>query len=217
MRIIGGATPLDLDIARQYIRQMITAIHYMHQCNIIHRDLKPQNVLLSRDKENIKICDFGTACFLSDVESLTVPKGTPAFMAPEILMKPSLRGPSQRRIATLFMMTTGRQPFEAAGYRALVNKVRNDELVFPRDVKLDPHLKNLIIRMLSKEVSRRPSLNDICNHDWITDEGTQPLLLDESSILTGEDWDEVFDEVEELSSNDDEEADKVEEDKSTLQ
>ena len=49
------------------------------------RDLKPENLLLSKDKKTIKICDFGWASFINDKEWLIRMAGTYAYMAPEAL------------------------------------------------------------------------------------------------------------------------------------
>ena len=65
-----GAKILSDKTARGYTRQIIRALEYMHECGVIHRDLKPQNILLRNG--NIKICDFGTACIISEGETLTV-------------------------------------------------------------------------------------------------------------------------------------------------
>jgi CRP-like cAMP-binding protein len=178
------ATPLDANVARGYVRQMITAVHYMHTKGIVHRDLKPQNILLTKDCKTVKICDFGTACFLNDAKSLTVPKGTPAFMAPEILSASTVAksGPEAdvwSLGATLYNLVCGRQPFVANDYLDLVSKVRDDQHVFPRNLDLDPHLRHVITTMLIKDPSRRPSLQDLAGQDeWITMEGTDVLLLD---------------------------------------
>lgn len=45
------------------MRQVFSAIAYLHEQNICHRDLKPENILL-KEKENIhsiKLIDFGIA------------------------------------------------------------------------------------------------------------------------------------------------------------
>lgn len=64
---------------------------YMHSHKVIHRDLKPQNVLLD-EFLNPKISDFGLSKitdFLSismNIQSQRGLKGTPIYMAPEILL-----------------------------------------------------------------------------------------------------------------------------------
>eukprot|EP00939_MAST-03C_sp_MAST-3C-sp1_P004338 g4338.t1 len=175
-----GATPLSEETARRYTRQIMRALEYMHQCGVIHRDLKPQNILLDASKTVIKLCDFGTACIIHEGETLTVPKGTPAFMAPEILLDTTVRysGPPAdiwSLGATLYMMVVGHQPWRANDYMKLSHKVRHDELTFPKHTRIDPHLKSLLEVVLTKDPKKRPTLTHLMRHEWITREHTHPM------------------------------------------
>lgn len=175
-----GSKPLSLSMSRLYTRQIICALEYMHYCRVIHRDLKPQNILVNLARDHIKICDFGTACLIADGETLTVPKGTPAFMAPEILLDETVQytGPAAdvwSLGATLYCMVVGRQPWLARDYTTLSEKVRHDELTFPKHVTLTPHLRDLITRILTKDPKRRPVLSVVMRHEWITAEGSDPM------------------------------------------
>jgi hypothetical protein len=61
-------------------RQLIEAVHTMHQQGIYHRDLKPENILFSQQGVPV-ICDFGTA---SETETVSGPYvGTFDWSAPE--------------------------------------------------------------------------------------------------------------------------------------
>lgn len=48
---------------RYYIKQLTSAMHYIHQRRIIHRDLKLGNMLLNSNM-SLKIADFGLAAQL---------------------------------------------------------------------------------------------------------------------------------------------------------
>lgn len=78
----------------EIMRQLITGIGYLHKCGVIHRDLKPENILIeivpSLTKEqqiSIKITDFGLSKLATPAELTFDCCGTPAYVAPEVLLK----------------------------------------------------------------------------------------------------------------------------------
>ena len=67
----------------------------MHQQNIVHRDIKPENILLAPEEKtanasiNLKLTDFGFACFYDPSKGLKQVLGSPLYMAPEIVKEKS--------------------------------------------------------------------------------------------------------------------------------
>ncbi len=53
--------PLTLERAVFYLEQVCAGLAHAHECGVIHRDIKPQNLLLTADREIVKIADFGVA------------------------------------------------------------------------------------------------------------------------------------------------------------
>ncbi len=43
------------------MKQVLSAVFYMHKKGVMHRDLKPQNMLYDNESKSLKIIDFGTA------------------------------------------------------------------------------------------------------------------------------------------------------------
>lgn len=104
------------DEARFFFQQLISGVSYCHAMQICHRDLKLENTLLDGSPApRLKICDFGysKSSVLHSQPKSTV--GTPAYIAPEVLMRQEYDG----KIAdvwscgvTLYVMLVGAYPFE---------------------------------------------------------------------------------------------------------
>ena len=74
--------PLPLDRAIFYLEQVCSGLAHAHKCGVIHRDIKPQNLLLTADKEVVKIADFGVAR-IDATEGAITRVGTNIYSAPE--------------------------------------------------------------------------------------------------------------------------------------
>ena len=74
--------PLPIQRALQYLEQVCSGLAHAHKCGVIHRDIKPQNLLLTADKETVKIADFGVAR-LDAHEGAITRVGTNIYSAPE--------------------------------------------------------------------------------------------------------------------------------------
>uniref|UniRef100_I1LHH1 non-specific serine/threonine protein kinase n=1 Tax=Glycine max TaxID=3847 RepID=I1LHH1_SOYBN len=113
---ICNAGHFNEDEARFFFQQLISGVSYCHAMEVCHRDLKLENTLLDGSPAlHLKICDFGysKSSVLHSQPKSTV--GTPAYIAPEVLLKQEYDG----KIAdvwscgvTLFVMLVGSYPFE---------------------------------------------------------------------------------------------------------
>jgi len=74
--------PLPIKGALHYLEQVCSGLAHAHKCGVIHRDIKPQNLLLTADKEIVKIADFGVAR-LDSTEGAITRVGTNIYSAPE--------------------------------------------------------------------------------------------------------------------------------------
>ncbi|KAG0242469.1 Checkpoint kinase 2 [Actinomortierella wolfii] len=141
---------LDEVTARNIIKQVCSALRYLHTNGIVHRDIKSENVMLDVDNK-VKLIDFGLARSLSSTAPLKTLCGTYAYMAPECA-----QGEERNSYSTpvdvwsvgvmLFRMVAGRYPFsdssdssdEAAALSPTVEQAKVEHLKFeeakPADV-----------------------------------------------------------------------------------
>ncbi|SPT59582.1 serine/threonine-protein kinase [Actinomadura madurae] len=83
-RLAGG--PLPPAEALRTAREISLGVQELHDLGVVHRDLKPSNVLLRSAPgggQRLMISDLGIARTEDHLSSLTLPAGSPGYMAPE--------------------------------------------------------------------------------------------------------------------------------------
>ncbi|CAI5525091.1 unnamed protein product [Closterium sp. Naga37s-1] len=153
-------------------RSLVEALLHCHSNGVIHRDVKPENVLMC-DKDvdtKIKLIDFGVATFYKRGVPCTERAGTVEYTAPEVLDKSY--GPEcdiWSAGVVLYILLCGFPPFWAATNAELEQSVRAAAVDFrhPRWAAVSDGAKDLVKRMLTKDVRRRISALEIFGHPWI--------------------------------------------------
>lgn len=155
-----------LDNPRAAVEVMIDvaeAVHYAHQCGVLHRDVKPSNVLLDQAGKP-HVTDFGLARRLDGDSELFDSGGllgTPAYMAPEHLTPES--GPLTVAAdiygvgAVLYVLLTGKPPFEGRHLVAMLEDIRHREPTPPRqrNPRVDADLEQICRKALAKQPGDR--------------------------------------------------------------
>lgn len=70
---------------------LLDAVKCLHNLNVTHRDIKPENIMIKPDTLDVKLIDFGLACYkksenLSENWGCTNLAGTPWYLSPELYM-----------------------------------------------------------------------------------------------------------------------------------
>ncbi len=158
-----GHLPIYLCI--DLIVQILDVLNYLHnEKGIIHRDLKPENFMITIDNNNnpiIKLIDFGFATFKPEKDKMIDEfLGTPQYASPEIIYKLGCNEKCDIWAAGIifFNMITGCEPFKGESINDLYDDIKFRDIDF--DYITDEKLRNLVMKMLEREVHKRINAKD---------------------------------------------------------
>lgn len=114
--------PLDLEAAIGVVVQIGRGLQALHRRGLLHRDVKPANVLFrsTDDGERAVLSDLGLGKSLDEVSRITLPGGTPSYVAPEQAMGERLdaRADQYSLGAVAYAALTGKSPHQVDGLGA---------------------------------------------------------------------------------------------------
>ncbi|XP_051116064.1 phosphoenolpyruvate carboxylase kinase 2-like [Andrographis paniculata] len=155
------------------LRQLMAAVAFCHRLGVAHRDIKPENIMFD-SRGRLRLVDFGAA-ELFGVSEMSGVVGTPYYVAPEILMG---RDYSEKvdvwsAGVILYIMLAGAPPFIGDGPAETFESVLRANLRFPAKLfrSVSPEAKDLLRKMICRDVSRRFSAEQVLRHPWIINGG----------------------------------------------
>jgi serine/threonine protein kinase len=155
---------LSEPLAAFFSAQLLLALELLSQQNVTHRDVKPGNLLLSR----IGFCalaDFGLATRLKG--GLKTFCGTAEYIAPEVLSEKMWSAAYLDLWSfgcTLYFFCSGKTPFEGPDATSVFLNTLTSPLIFPS--YFSSELKDLLTSVLSRDYSKRPTLEAIKLHPF---------------------------------------------------
>ncbi|KAF0933461.1 hypothetical protein E2562_018556 [Oryza meyeriana var. granulata] len=160
--------------AADLMAQLASALSSCHRRGVAHRDVKPDNLLFDGSGV-LKLGDFGSAEWFGDGRPMTGLVGTPYYVAPEVVAGREYGEKVDVWSAgvVLYMMLSGTVPFYGATAAEIFESVLRGNLRFPPRAfaSVSPEAKDLMRRMLCKDVSRRFSADQVLRHPWIVNRG----------------------------------------------
>ena len=117
--------PFPDTVVATYTRQILLGLKFLHENGIIHRDIKGGNVLV-HENGTVKLADFGASTRLdsnfNQTQATDTIKGTPYFMAPEVLAesKYGRKGDIWAVGCTMIQMLTGQPPWKDRNLATMV-------------------------------------------------------------------------------------------------
>lgn len=163
--ILNSLPAHEMNTARavRIIRQVLQALHVVHQAGVIHRDLKPANIMVC-EGDRVIVMDFGLAKMTGQDLQLSISGtiyGTPVWMAPEQIMKDFGEVDHQTDLfavaGLLYELITGNRPFMAVALPQLLAQILYSEAPSPRTYvpELSEALSRVILTGLNKRKEER--------------------------------------------------------------
>jgi serine/threonine-protein kinase len=149
--------------------QVANAVAALHAAGVAHCDVKPDNVFVLYQMgpggwPRIKVIDFGVARLHDEppLEDGSV-VGTPAFMAPEQWSgRPTAASDVYALGCMLYELITGEPLFSGALPQLMAAHCgRTPPSLAAHGPDLDPALNALIVRMLAKQPTMRPTMAEV--------------------------------------------------------
>ena len=176
MELVDGETlaariargPLSPAETVAILGQLVEALDEAHRRGVVHRDVKPANVMLAADGRVVlmdfglaRVGDTGPVVGGGSVDRTTSMKGTPAYMAPEVIR--GLRADARADLYALglvaYEMLTGGRAYQASHMAEMLKRHLEDDVPDARAARRDvpPRLAALVRQLMAKEPAQRPA------------------------------------------------------------
>ena len=170
----GDAPCFAEDEAARIVRQILSAVSYMHGRGIVHRDIKPENILFEDADEDspIKIIDFGLSRrHIDKVEPpMSAVVGTPYYIAPEVLLKKYNKACDLWSVGVVaYTMLCGYPPFNGSNNDEVRDAVRSGRYRFHSEEwsRSSRESRQFIRQLLQMDPRKRMTAQQALEHPWI--------------------------------------------------
>uniref|UniRef100_A0A6Q2YP21 Serine/threonine-protein kinase n=1 Tax=Esox lucius TaxID=8010 RepID=A0A6Q2YP21_ESOLU len=155
------------------ITQILAALRHLHFKNIVHCDLKPENVLLASAEPfpQVKLCDFGFARIIGEKSFRRSVVGTPAYLAPEVLLNQGYnRSLDMWSVGVImYVSLSGTFPFNED--EDINDQIHNAAFMYPPNPwkQISPDAIDLINNLLQVKMRKRYSVDKSLSHSYLQD------------------------------------------------
>ena len=179
--------PFPEEVVQYLMKQIVSAIRYLHNKTILHRDIKLDNILINYDNEEdkkkqnllkakVKMIDFGFARYLEKEKLAYSTLGSPINMDPGILKKLNKvenctdYGYDEKAdiwsLGTIcYEMLVGKNAFDAENMKDLLNKVSKGSYSIP--TTLSREAASFLIGMLQFDLKKRYTAEKLYRHKFL--------------------------------------------------
>ncbi|MCI9889971.1 protein kinase [Micrococcales bacterium 31B] len=181
-------TGMPIDQCITILMQVGRALQAAHAKGVVHRDVKPENILVD-DDDTVKITDFGIARSENEAKltKTGLVMGTAQYLSPEQAMgKPASALSDIYSLGIVaFEMLSGTRPFTGET-QVDIAMAQVKEPVPPLPPRVQPDLRDLVLKILSKTPMERPrSAMSVVRALEAIRRGERPAITAENLVLDG--------------------------------
>ncbi|CAJ1334598.1 unnamed protein product, partial [Effrenium voratum] len=166
---------MEEEEAAALVRQMLLALSYLHGHGVVHRDLKVGNFMYTRDRQVLKLIDFGLSKFYGrptdrfDAVMRTC-CGTLGYCAPEVFAEAYNSQCDMWSLGVLvYLLLSGEMPFFDKNEEILVAKTRRGEYQMKPTLWMGVSLEaaDFTQALLRVDPEKRMTANEALQHPWL--------------------------------------------------
>ncbi|CAH1407954.1 unnamed protein product [Nezara viridula] len=157
-------------ICRRAIQQLAMGLAYLRLKEISHMDLKPKNLLIKYKPFTLKIADFGLSQYLSERACTESVRGSPLYMAPEIILKKryNYKVDLWSVGVILYECIYGKAPFSDKTYKGITEAmIHETPIQYSKRVAVSEDCMSLLKGLLVYDPNNRMNFDDFFNHPFV--------------------------------------------------
>ncbi|XP_048086271.1 triple functional domain protein isoform X5 [Alosa alosa] len=175
-----------------YLRDILEALHYLHNCRIAHLDLKPENLLVDQcsSQPTVKLTDFGDAVQLNSAHYVHPLLGSPEFAAPELVLgEPAALASDLWSLGVVtYVVLSGASPFLDESVEETCLNICRLDFSFPEDYfqGVSQAARDFVCLLLRAEPCKRPPAAACLQDPWLqpVTGGRAAECLDTSRLIS---------------------------------
>uniref|UniRef100_A0A673ZG74 non-specific serine/threonine protein kinase n=1 Tax=Salmo trutta TaxID=8032 RepID=A0A673ZG74_SALTR len=157
-----------------YLRNILEALHYLHNCRIAHLDLKPENLLVAHTSSGqpvVKLTDFGDAVQLNSAHYIHPLLGSPEFSSPELVLgEPAALTSDLWSLGVVtYVLLSGASPFLDESVEETCLNICQLDFSFPHHYfkGVTQGAREFVCLLLRADPSRRPPAGLCLQEPWV--------------------------------------------------
>lgn len=158
-------------VVRKFLQQLAKALQVLQQHTIAHMDLKPQNILLSSLRNPVlKLADFGFAQYLREGDRASSLRGSPLYMAPEMLLSNHYDHKVDLWSVGIIMYEClfGSAPYSSPTFKEVAEKIKTDKPIeLPAGANISDQCRDLLLKLLQRNPDVRIGFEEFFSHPFV--------------------------------------------------